>query len=184
METSQCDRTEGAGCRQRDPGWLLEWVGWKNETVSLVILETENPKDEPPCWGERWAGSAYLGTTVQSSSFMTPATCPESESPSACLERGHRWRLTPGELWSSGHYLEMLALLGGSIFSLRSTPTAVIMNNIFLFYHKGQFGESKYVKGCNFFIYCVQKMLHLQLHLSIPLLFLITKGFHSFWLKF
>lgn len=27
------------------------------------------------------------------------------------------------------------------------------MNNIFLFYQKGQFGENKYVKGCSFFLY-------------------------------
>lgn len=27
-------------------------MGWKNETVSLVILERENSKDEPPCGGK------------------------------------------------------------------------------------------------------------------------------------
>lgn len=62
---------------------------------------------------ERRVGAAHLGTTVQSSPFVTPATCPASQFPSARLERGHRWRLTPGELWSPGHYLEVLALSGG-----------------------------------------------------------------------
>lgn len=83
----------------------------------------------------------------------------------------------PRNLWHLGHYLVMLARWGGEyFFSQDPYPRAVVIN---CFTVRANLGKIKMLRAAVFYS-CVQEMLHLQLHLSICLLFLITEGFHSF----